>query len=114
MGNSTLWIDISFYVFYVLFGIAVLGSLFSAIKGFAGKPGGLKMALLGMVGIVAVFAVSWILSSGTDVSEILFEKTGTSLWWSRPVSAALYSFYILFICTVLIVIGTELLRPSKR
>jgi hypothetical protein len=113
-STTSLLIDIGIYTTYALFGIAALGALFSAVRGFVTSPGGAKMALLGMLGIVAVFAVSWVLSSGTDMSEILFEKAKTSMWWSRPVGAGLISFYLLFAIVLVTVIATEVIRPSKK
>jgi len=112
--TTLLLVDIGIYVTYALFGIAALGAIFAAARGFVTNPGKMKTALFGIVGVVVVFGASWALSSGTDVSELLFEKTGTSQSWSRPVGAGLYSFYILFSCTILAVIGTEVVRPSKK
>ncbi|MDR0438382.1 MAG: hypothetical protein LBH22_08820 [Bacteroidales bacterium] len=116
MSHSTvlLLINIGLIITYILFGLAVIGALIAAGKSFATSRGNSKMALLGAFGIVVIFIVSWFLSSGTDISEILFERTGTPLWWSRPVGAGLISFYILFICVVSTVIGTEIMKPFKK
>ena len=111
---TLLLIDIGIYVTYALFGIAAFGAIFSAVRGFITNPGKAKMALFGILGIVAIFGVSWVLSSSTDISEYLFQKAGTSLWWSRPVGAGLISFYILFIVVIVTVVATELIRPSKK
>jgi hypothetical protein len=116
MESSTtlLLIDIGLYITYALFGVAAFGAIFSAARGFITNPGRAKMALFGMFAIIAIFAASWVLSSGTDVNEFVFEKAGTSLWWSRPVGAGLISFYLLFAIVVVAVIATELIRPSKK
>ncbi|MCL2683140.1 MAG: hypothetical protein FWE63_06640 [Bacteroidales bacterium] len=116
MSHSTvlLLVNIGLIITYILFGIAVIGALIAAGKALTTSRGSSKMTLLGALGIIVIFAVSWFLSSSTDISEILFERTGTSLWWSRPIGAGLISFYILFICVVGTVIGTEIMKPFKK
>jgi ribose/xylose/arabinose/galactoside ABC-type transport system permease subunit len=114
---STFWklfIDIGMYVTYALLGVAALGAIFSAVRGFITNPKGIKSALLGLVAIAAVFGISIGLSSGTDISEVLLDKTGTPQGWVRWIGAGLFSFYILFACTVVTVIATEVIRPSKK
>jgi H+/Cl- antiporter ClcA len=115
MSSSTLLlIDIGIYITYALFGIAALGALFSGVRGMMTNPKNSKMALFGLVGIVVVFAISMGLSSGTDVNELLFEKTGTPISWSRWVGAGLISFYILFVCVIVTVVAAEVIKPSKK
>jgi len=113
MDTLTL-VNIGLIVTYVLFGTAALGALAVAAKSFITNPKGIKMAVIGLVGIIIVAAASFGLSSGSDISEVLLEKTGTSQWWVRPTGAGLIAFYILFICTVASVIVTEAMRPFKK
>jgi hypothetical protein len=107
-------INIGLIVTYVLFGIAALGALFSGVKGLLGNPKGIKMALFGLLGVAVVVVAAMALSSGSDISEILLEKTGTSQGWVRPIGAGLIAFYILFACTVIAVIGTEVIKPNRK
>jgi Mn2+/Fe2+ NRAMP family transporter len=116
MESSTtlLLIEICIYITYDLFCVSALGELFSAVRGFITSPKGAKTALLGLVAIAIVFGISIGLSSGMDISEVLLEKTGTPQGWVRWIGAGLISFYILFACTVITVIATEVIRPSKK
>jgi len=113
MDTLTL-VSIGLIVTYVLFGIAAGGAIISGAKALMVNPKGAVMALLGLVGIVVVLGAAFVLSSGSDISEILLEKTGTAHWWVRPVGAGLIAFYILFACTITLVIATEAMRPFKK
>jgi len=116
MSHTTtlLLIDIGIYVTYALFGLALLGALIAIVRGLFANPKGMKMALVGFIGVAAVLTVAWVFSSGADISEILLEKTGTAPFWVRPVGAGLFAFYILFALTILLLIGTEIARPFKK
>ena len=113
MGNLIL-IDIGMIVTYALFGIAILGAIIAAFKGLIANPKGARTALIGLFAIVAVVGIAFVLSSGSDVSEIFLEKTETPHSWVRPIGAGLFSFYILFGCAVTTLIGTEIMRPFKK
>jgi H+/Cl- antiporter ClcA len=116
MSTTTvlLLIDIGIYITYALLGLAVLGALVAAVRGLFANPKGLKMVLVGLVGVAIVLFISWVFSSGADISEVLLDKTGTSQWWVRPVGTGLFAFYILLASTILLLIGTEVARPFKK
>jgi len=113
MDTLTL-VNIGLIVTYVLFGVAALGAFAVAAKSLITNPKGIKMALIGLIGIAIIAVASFGLSSGSDIPEILLEKTGTSQFWVRPTGAGLIAFYILFMCTVALVIATEAMRPFKK
>jgi len=112
--ENTLIIDIGVITTYVLLGLAAFGVFVSAIRSLVANPKGLKMALIGFVGVGIVVAAAFGLSSGSDVSEVLLEKTGTAHWWVRPVGAGLFAFYILLASTIVLLIATEVMRPFKK
>jgi len=112
--ENTLIINIGLILTYALFGLAAIGAIVSAVRSLIANPKGIKMALLGVVCIAAVVGIAFGLSSGSDISEFLLEKTGTSQWWVRPVGAGLFTFYILFAGTIILLIGTEIMRPFKK
>ena len=126
-------VNIGLIVTYVLLGIALLGALgggiisliLDIIAGGIKIAGGVvnffmeiikrsKGALIGVVGIMLVVGLAFVFSSGSDISEIVLDKTNTAQWWVRPVGTGLLTFYILLIGTVGLILTTEVLRPFKK
>ena len=114
MNLTLTLVNIGIIVTYALLGIAVFGAIGSGVRGFITSPKGGKMALFGILGIAVVILVAFGLSSSSDVSEVLLQKTETPQWWVRPVGAGLISFYILFIGVFALLIATEAMRPFKK
>ncbi len=107
-------INIGMFVTYALLGVAVLGLLFFAIKQTINNLGRSKTVLYGIIALVVVFALAMALSSGTDISELVFEKTGTNYGSSRIIGAGLITTYILFFGTIVVLLATEIMRPFKK
>lgn len=107
-------IDIGMYIVYVLAIVAVVAAIGFSIYQFAGNIKQSKTTLFGIIGLVVIFAISYLTASGTDVSEALFEKVGTSYGSSKIIGAGMNAFYILFAITVITLIATEIARPFKK
>ncbi|MDR1950846.1 MAG: hypothetical protein LBP96_01295 [Bacteroidales bacterium] len=115
MSSTVLtFINIGLILTYILFGIAALGAVISGVRGLMTNPKGAKTALFGVAGVAVIILISMGLSSGSDISDILLDKTGTAHWWVRPVGAGLIAFYILFFCTVALVVATEAMKPFRK
>ena len=74
-----VWIDVLMYVVYALAIVALVAAVGFSIVQFGGNIKNSKYTLFGLLGLVVIFVVSYILSSGTDISPELFEKTGSDL-----------------------------------
>jgi hypothetical protein len=72
------------------------------------------VALIGVVGTLVVLTIAMFLSSGTDISDLVLEKTKTPQSWSRWVGAGLITTYFLFGCALLSLIAVEVMRPFKK
>ena len=57
-----------FIITYVLLGLAILASLLFTLKNLFSNPQGLKKTLFVVGGFILVVGISYVLSSGTDVS----------------------------------------------
>ena len=61
-------VDTGLYITYVLIGICVIGILGFSVLNIAKNPGGAKSALVGIVGLIAIFGLTYALSDGTDAT----------------------------------------------
>lgn len=107
-------INIGFYVTYALAILGLAAAIGFSIYQFFGNIKQSKTALYGIIGLIVIFVVAYLLSSGTDVSEALFEKVGTSISSSKMIGAGMNMLYIIFGLTVVTMIGTEIARPFKK
>lgn len=107
-------INIGLYLTYALFVIAIIALLGFSIKQFIGNIAKSKETLYGIIGLIVIFAISYLCASSTDVSEALFKKVGTDYSLSRLIGSGLIMFYILFVGVILTLIGSELARPFKK
>lgn len=106
--------DVGLILTYVLFGAALLVLLGFSIIQFISNVSRSKNSLFGIIGLVVVFFLSFLVSSGTDVSETVFSKVGTNYELSKLIGSGLISFYILFVGVVITLIGFEIYRPFKK
>jgi len=93
-------INIGLVVMYLLLGAAVISLLFFSLKFMIASIGKSKTTLYGIGGFVVLFLVSYLLSSSTDISMTLFEKTGTDPGISKIVGAGLIFTYLMFFAVV--------------
>ncbi len=107
-------INIGMFVVYALLVLGILAAVGFSIYQFAGNFKQNKTTLYGLVGLVVIFVVSYLVSSGTDISAAVFEKVGGNYESSKMIGAGMYMFYILFGVTLLTLIVTEIARPFKK
>jgi hypothetical protein len=89
-------------VCYVFFGVAVLTSIAMPIINAIKNPAGLLKALIGVVGLVVLFGVSYALS-GSEVS-MKAAAVGVDASGSRMIGAGMIMFYIILLASVILVI----------
>lgn len=62
---------------------------------------------------IVVFIVSYFVASGTDISQMVFEKSGSDYSSSKIIGAGLYTAYVLFFGLILSVIFAEVAKRFK-
>ncbi|MDE6493563.1 MAG: hypothetical protein K2O66_05430 [Bacteroidales bacterium] len=107
-------INIGMFLVYALLILAILATVGFSIYQFAGNFKQSKTTLYGIVGLIVIFIISYLLSSGSDISEAVFEKVGANYGSSKLIGSGLILFYILFGITLLTLIVTEIARPLKK
>ena len=106
---------------YILYAILIVSiaailifALWQLIKNFKDEPKKAMKTVLIIVLLLAVFLVSWLVSSGTDVSDTLLNKFGLTQSGSKLVGAACISVYILFFASILSIIYVEVAKFIKK
>ncbi|MDO5760636.1 MAG: hypothetical protein Q4Q06_06390 [Bacteroidota bacterium] len=73
-----------------------------------------KARYLIILGVTIVaFIVSYFVSSGTDIPQMVFEKSGADYSSSKIVGAGLYTVYVLFFGVILSIIYAEVAKRLK-
>ncbi len=111
---SDLLIDICLYVTYAMFGVALVSLIYFSLKQFISNFGQSKTALYGIGAMIVLFVLAYVLSSGTDLSQALLEKTKTTVDTSRMVGAGLIYTYLLFGGLVVTLLTVEIMKPFKK
>ena len=95
----TVW-NVAYWSVIALLGasllIAVFFALAQVIKGLKDNPKKQMGIIIAVVALVVVFVASYLLSSGTDIPQEVFEKTGSNYSSSKLIGACMYTVYILF------------------
>ena len=110
--------DATFYILVCLMAVSIIAILwflvlklaknFKEQKGYAGK----FLMLVGI--IVAVCLVSFLLSSGNDVSPAIMEKFNISEGTSKLIGAACIMVYILVIAAAVSIVYTAIAKSLKK
>ncbi|SRR6056297_21283 len=87
-----------FIITYILLGLAILASLLFTLKNLFSNPQGLKKTLFVVGGFLLVVGISYVLSSGTDVSPeyLAMSDEGTV----KNIGMGLNVFFILTIIAI--------------
>lgn len=107
-------INIGMFVVYALLILGILAAVGFSIYQFAGNFKQSRTSLYGIIGLIVIFVISYLISSGTDISPAVFEKVGGNYDSSKLIGAGMYMFYILFGITLITLIVTEIARPFKK
>ena len=110
--DATYWILICFVV------VSIAAILFFLVVKLANRfkedPGYLKKFLMLVGIIIVVLVVSYLLSTGDDVTLALREKNNISLGTSKLIGAACWVVYILVIGSAVAIIYTEVAKLIKK
>lgn len=94
--------------------VVALGfALSQIIKGLIEDPKKQMGIIIAVVALVVVFVVSYLLSSGTDIPQEVFEKTGSDYSSSKLIGACMYTVYALFAGVILSVVFAEVSKKIK-
>lgn len=112
----TVW-NVAYWSVIALLGasllIAVFFALAQVIKGLKDNPKKQMGIIIAVVALVVVFVASYLLSSGTDIPQEVFEKTGSNYSSSKLIGACMYTVYILFGGVLASVIFAEVSKKIK-
>ena len=108
---------IAYWTCVAFIAAAILGMIgFALIQIFANlkeQPKKVRGTLIGVAGFVVVFAVAYLLSSGTDLSADFLRRTETSESLSKMIGAATISVYIFASGALLSIIYSEVTKKLK-
>lgn len=93
--------------------VAIVFALAQVIKGLKEDPKKQMGIIIAVVALIVVFVVSYLLSSGTDVPQEVFEKTGSDYSSSKLIGACMYTVYILFGGVLVSVLFAEISKKIK-
>lgn len=102
--------DIVYWVLVAYFFVALISIIVFAFKGI--KFG--KSLIITIVGAVVIIGLSFLLSSGTDVSSVMLDKYNTTEGQSRLVGAACYIVYILCAAAFAAIVYVEIANSLKK
>ncbi|MBQ5874059.1 MAG: hypothetical protein IIW58_07940 [Bacteroidales bacterium] len=109
--------NVAYWSVITLLGASLLVAIFFAlaqiIKGLKEDPKKQMGIIIAVVALVVVFVVSYLLSSGTDVPQEVFEKTGSDYSSSKLIGACMYTVYILFGGVIASVLFAEVSKKIK-
>lgn len=112
----TAW-NIAYWSVIVLFAAcivaAVVFSIAQIVKGLMYDPKKQIGILVGIGALIVVFVVSYVLSSGTDIPQELFEKTGSDYSSSKLIGACMYTVYVLFAGVIISALYAEIAKKLK-
>ena len=112
----TVW-NVAYWSVIALLGasllIAVFFALAQVIKGLKDNPKKQMGIIIAVVALVVVLVASYLLSSGTDIPQEVFEKTGSNYSSSKLIGACMYTVYILFGGGLASVIFAEVSKKIK-
>ena len=108
---------VAYWTVIILLGASLLIAIFFAlaqiIKGLKDDPKKQMGIIVAVVALIVVFRLSFLLSSGTDVPQEVFEKTGSDYSSSKLIGACMYTVYILFGGVIASVLFAEVSKKIK-
>jgi len=95
-GDSAI-IDPMAYVTYIIFALTIVFVLFFVLKNLFTNTSSLKSTLIGVGAFAAVLIIAYVLSSGSDAGNYLYNGQPATEGEAHMVGAGLIAFYILII-----------------
>ena len=102
--------DPMIYYSYVLFGITAGLSVLAAIMSAVMKPQTIKGAVIGIVGLGAVFGISYGLADDSVAPKFADSITSTV---SKLTGTGLYALYILFALAILSILFSSVIKSIR-
>lgn len=111
--------DLIMYWMYFLLALAVVATLWSAVKSFGSElkssPKSAMQGLASIVGLLAVLAISWILGSSEPMDILGYDGTDASdPFWLKLTDMFIISVYILMGGLVVLVLGFGVINKLKN
>ncbi|MBQ0016133.1 MAG: hypothetical protein KBT04_04050 [Bacteroidales bacterium] len=115
---NSFWFDIAYWITFLFVVLSLVGIIGFALYSFINKfnddrKGALKTVYI-LVAAVVVCLVSFLLASGTDVSEVLLQKNNLTASTSKWIGAACILVYILVGAAALAILYVELLAKFLK
>ncbi|MBD1259635.1 hypothetical protein HZY62_03475 [Maribacter polysiphoniae] len=101
-----------FMITYLLLGIAVVASLVFTLKNLFANPAGLKKTLFVLGGFILVVVISYVLASGTDISDEYMAMSDEST--VKKIGMGLNVFFILTIVAIVAIILPGIKRMFSK
>jgi FtsH-binding integral membrane protein len=115
--TATLFWNIAYWTMVAMFIISIVGALGFAIsqivKGLIEAPKKQMKILVSVAALIVIFVILYTLASGTDIPQMLFEKTDSDYSNSKLIGASLYLVYALLAGVVLSVLYAEVTKKLK-
>ncbi|MDR1005611.1 MAG: hypothetical protein LBL74_01935 [Bacteroidales bacterium] len=116
-ATATMFWNFAYWSVVSLFALVVIAALGFAIgqivKGLIEAPKKQMGIIVAVALLVVIFVISYLLSSGTDIPQLLFEKTGSDYADSKLIGASMYTTYILLGLVIVSVIYSEIAKKLK-
>ncbi|QNR25485.1 hypothetical protein [Croceimicrobium hydrocarbonivorans] len=106
-------VDTGLYLTYVLIGVCVIGILGFSVLNIAKNPGGAKSALVGIVGLIVIFGLTYALSDGTDATTT-YAKLDITEGTSSRIGMGLGTFYVLTAAAIVAILYSEVSRLFSK
>lgn len=111
LGNAQSGLyDIVYWILAAFIFIALICIVVFACKGI--KFG--KKLIVTLIGAAVIIGLSFVLSSGTDVSSVMLEKYNTTEDQSKLIGAACYIVYILCAAAFAAIVYVEIANSLKK
>lgn len=100
------FVNIGLFLAYILIAVCILAAVVMPLAKAMGDPQSLKKIGMGVGGLVVVFLLSYLISSGESTGE---ESASTV----KMVGASLTTFYILALVAILGIVYTEVKKAFE-
>ncbi|MDR1724928.1 MAG: hypothetical protein LBR28_00850 [Bacteroidales bacterium] len=111
LWSISYWSMIALFILVLIFALGF--AIVQIVKGLITEPKKQIGIISAVVLLIIIFVVSYILASGTDVPQLLFERTGSNYDNSKLIGASLYVVYALLGLVVLSVLYSEITKKLK-
>jgi phosphoglycerol transferase MdoB-like AlkP superfamily enzyme len=106
-------VNFGIYAAYVLIGICIVGILGFSIMNLIKDPKAAKSALIGIIGLLVIFGLTFALSDGSEATTT-FADEDISEGGLRRVGMGLGAFYVLTAAAILVIVYVEVSRLFSK